>query len=97
MEILLILSAGLAFILGWLWLAALKREEALKKTIVGYDQFFTDVQEGLEYVLSEIRTVDIRGSFEADDEVGIVFKAIKQMIETLKVFQPEGEDAASKE
>lgn len=83
--------------MGWLWLAALKREDALKRTIVGYDQFFTDLQEGLEYVLSEIRSVDIRGSFEADDEVGVVFKAIKQMIETLKVFQPEGDDATKKE
>lgn len=33
-----------------------------------------------EAMLSELREIDIRGSFEADDEVGSVFKMINETI-----------------
>lgn len=46
----------------------------------------------LTQIVTDIRFVDIRGSFEADDEVGAVFKAILHTIETLTVFISEGED-----
>lgn len=38
----------------------------------------------LERMLSEMREVDIRGSFESDDEVGIVFDELKSTIEKYK-------------
>lgn len=34
--------------------------------------------------LDQLRAVDIRGSFEADDEVGSVFKDIKEIVELFK-------------
>lgn len=38
----------------------------------------------LETMLEEMRQIDIRGSFEADDEVGVVFKELKGIIEKYK-------------
>ena len=35
----------------------------------------------LDLMLNEMREIDIRGSFEADDEVGSVFKLLKETIE----------------
>ena len=35
----------------------------------------------LELMLREMREIDIRGSFESDDEVGSVFKLLKETIE----------------
>jgi predicted PurR-regulated permease PerM len=40
-----------------------------------------DVNTTLEKMLEEMRQIDIRGSFEADDEVGVVFTELKDIIE----------------
>jgi len=38
----------------------------------------------LEKMLEEMRQIDIRGSFESDDEVGVVFTELKDIIEKYK-------------
>ena len=38
----------------------------------------------LEKMLEEMRGIDIRGSFESDDEVGVVFGELKSVIEKYK-------------
>ena len=38
----------------------------------------------LENMLKEMRELDIKGSFESDDEVGVVFKELKDTIEKYK-------------
>jgi len=38
----------------------------------------------LEKMLEEMKEIDIRGSFESDDEVGVVFKELKDTIEKYK-------------
>jgi len=38
----------------------------------------------LEAMLEEMRQLDLKGSFESDDEVGVVFKELKDVIETYK-------------
>ena len=40
-----------------------------------------DVSTTLEKMFEEMRQIDIRGSFEADDEVGVVFTELKDIIE----------------
>lgn len=42
------------------------------------------VYDSLEKMLEEMRSIDIRGSFESDDEVGVVFKELKDVIEKYK-------------
>jgi len=38
----------------------------------------------LETMLEEMRQIDIKGSFESDDEVGVVFNELKDIIEKYK-------------
>lgn len=38
----------------------------------------------LEKMLEDMRQIDIRGSFESDDEVGVVFSELKDIIEKYK-------------
>ena len=38
----------------------------------------------LEKMYSDMKEIDIRGSFESDDEVGVVFKELKDTIEKYK-------------
>ena len=43
-------------------------------------------KETVESVVERLQEVDIRGSFEADDEVGFAFKEIKLLNEELLQF-----------
>jgi hypothetical protein len=38
----------------------------------------------LENMMKEMKEIDIRGSFESDDVVGVVFKELKDIIEKYK-------------
>jgi hypothetical protein len=50
-------------------------------------QVFTEEQKQeyrttLDTMLERMRKIDIRGSFESDDEVGVVFNELKDLIES---------------
>jgi|TARA_R110000822_G_scaffold53172_3_gene137212 predicted PurR-regulated permease PerM len=38
----------------------------------------------LEKMLKEMKEIDLKGSFESDDEVGVVFQELKNIIEKYK-------------
>ena len=40
-----------------------------------------NTKETLEDLLQQLKEIDLKGSFESDDEVGIVFTQIKSLIE----------------
>ena len=48
------------------------------------EEIVEESQTTLEKMLEEMRAIDIRGSFEADDEVGSVFTQLKALIEKYK-------------
>lgn len=57
-----------------------------------FEDYFDQLQVGLNKVLTQIRAVDIQGAFEADDEVGDVFKTIQGLVESLDAFMSQGEN-----
>ena len=61
-----------------------KQNEQLRDAIEGYDMRQMRTEDKLESMLNEMREIDIRGSFESDDEVGSVFSQLKETIETYK-------------
>lgn len=61
-----------------------KQNEQLRDAITEYDDRQIDTQIKLESMLSTMKEIDIRGSFESDDEVGAVFSELKETIETYK-------------
>jgi hypothetical protein len=61
-----------------------KQNEQLKDIIDAYDDRQLRTQEKLESMLQQMKDIDIRGSFESDDEVGAVFSELKETIETYK-------------
>ena len=61
-----------------------KQNEQLIDTIRDYDDRQINTQIKLESMLSKMKEIDIRGSFESDDEVGAVFSELKETIETYK-------------
>ena len=46
-----------------------------------------DFTQTIESVNDELKLIDTRGSFESDDEVGAIFKQIKQTVNKLNVLR----------
>lgn len=61
-----------------------KQNEQLRDAIQIYDDRQLRTEEKLESMLQTMREIDMRGSFESDDEVGAVFSELKETIETYK-------------
>ena len=55
-------------------------EDAIEKS----DESLTEVQQSLIAILSRIRSIDSKGIFENDDEVGQTFKQISEVIKSIE-------------
>ena len=53
------------------------------------EDWVEDFIQTVEKVNTDLKQADYRGSFEADDEVGIIFKEIKTIIKQLDRFRGE--------
>lgn len=75
----LLLSLSLNVVMGiGIFRAMRTREEVMS--------YFDAMQQRLMGTIELMRQIDIRGSFESDDEVGGVFDQMKAMIEALDVY-----------
>ena len=85
MEITLYIILGLSILLN---IVLFYRGYKLVEQIERYQQRYIDVEDDViqtfDKMLEEMRQIDIRGSFESDDEVGVVFKELKNVIEKYK-------------
>ena len=61
----------------------LARKIVLNK-IEDYYELNESTLDTLESMLEEMRAIDLKGSFESDDEVGTVFTELKNIIERYK-------------
>ena len=88
MSLLIILSSitTLFFILSIILLirgiSLVKRNEIMEDMISNYQDQEEETKEVLESLLKQMREIDLRGSFESDDEVGTVFTQLKGLIES---------------
>ncbi len=54
--------------------------------VESYDKFFTEIQTTITGIINTMKAIDIRGSFQADDEVGGVFQQMYALVQSLDVF-----------
>ncbi len=74
---------GLIIIMfSWTTFNLTRKVERLETWIEDYAQRIQDTKEVLE-------EIDAKGSFEADDEIGVVFTSIKEAIEELNEITEE--------
>ena len=71
-----ILLSIIIITLGWTTFNLTRKVERLETWIEDYAQRIQDTQQ----VLKEI---DSKGTFEADDEIGVIFTSIKEAVEEL--------------
>jgi hypothetical protein len=65
-------------------ISLVKQNEKLSDSIKDYDVRQDNTLITLENMLGEMKEIDLKGSFESDDEVGVVFTELKNTIESYK-------------
>ncbi len=58
----------------------LKQNEELEDTLL---ETTADIKTKVTVALDALKNADLKGSFESDDEVGVVFKEMKEIVENL--------------
>ena len=71
-----ILLSVIAITLGWTTFNQLRKVERLETWIEDYAQRIQDTKQVLE-------EIDAKGSFEADEEIGVVFTSIKEAVDEI--------------
>jgi len=62
--------------LGWTTFNLTRKVERLETWIEGYVDRINETQ-------TTLKEIDAKGNFEADDEVGVIFQAIKEAVDEL--------------
>ena len=69
---------------------------SLKRSTM-YEEIILQVNDKIEYVNSQLKLIDEKGTFEADDEVGFFFEELKEIGKLLdNLFEEVEDDANSK-
>lgn len=56
----------------------------LLKKVELFEDFISGIEFKISNVISEMEEIDASGAFESEDEVGAVFKQLKDTVDTLK-------------
>lgn len=74
------ISIFLNIALGFAIRNLLRQNEELEDTLL---DSMTEVKVKITTALDALKAADLKGSFESDDEVGVVFNEMKEIIENL--------------
>tara|TARA_R110002012_G_scaffold4681_2_gene21526 strand:+ start:3061 stop:3354 length:294 start_codon:yes stop_codon:yes gene_type:complete len=77
----------LVLVLGYTTFNLLKKNERAEDIVLGYLDYLDKISRVIEVADKKIKKIDLKGSFESDDEIGFFFKQIKQIQEILNDFQ----------
>ena len=67
------------------------------KRISQYEELILQINDKIEYVNQQLKLIDEKGTFEADDEVGFFFLELKEIGKLLDELFEEVEDASKEE
>ena len=67
------------------------------KRINTYEEIILNVNDKIEYVNQQLKLIDEKGTFEADDEVGFFFQELKDIGKLLDELFEEVDDASKEE
>lgn len=80
MDTVIIVLSVLLFIFGYAIYNLVRKVETLEEQI---EETIFDTKVKIRTALRKMRELDYNGSFEADDEVGTIFKDLKRTVEEL--------------
>ena len=82
----IIILSILVVVLGYTTINLLRKIEKQEDILTGYLAYLDKISRVIEVSDEKLKTVDARGMFSSDDEVGFFFQQIKGLQEILNEF-----------
>ena len=82
----IIILSVIVVALGFTTINLLRKSEIQEDILLGYLTYLDNISRLIEVSNEKIKKIDIKGSFEGDDEIGHFFQTIKQIQEILNDF-----------
>ena len=86
MIIAIVILSIIVVVLGFTTINLLLKNEKQEDILLGYLKYLDNISRVIEVSDEKIKKLDIKGSFESDDEIGFFFKTIKQIQDILNDF-----------
>jgi len=87
MIIAIIILSVLVVTLGFTTINLLRKNEKQEDILAGYLNYLDKLSRVIEVSDEKLKSIDARGTFQADDEVGFFFQQIKGLQDILNDFQ----------
>lgn len=84
--ILTYILAFLVVILGYTTINLLRKNEKAEDIIVSQKEFIDKFRQMLNTSSNRLNEIDVKGTFESDDEIGWFFKEVKNLQNALSQF-----------
>ena len=85
----IIILSFLVVILGYTTYNLLRKNEKQEDILAGYLDYLDKLSRVIEVSDEKLKTIDARGTFKSDDEVGFFFQQIKGLQDILSEFKLE--------
>ena len=82
----IVILSVIVVVLGFTTINLLRKNEKQEDILLGYLQYLDNISRVIEVSDEKINKLNIKGSFESDDEIGFFFKTVKQIQEILNDF-----------
>ena len=82
----IVILSVIVVVLGFTTINLLRKNEKQEDILLGYLKYLDNISRVIEVSDEKINKLNIKGSFESDDEIGFFFKTIKQIQEVLNDF-----------
>lgn len=82
----IVILSIIVVVLGFTTINLLRKNEKQEDILLGYLKYLDNISRVIEVSDEKIKKIDIKGSFEGDDEIGYFFKTIKKIQNILNDF-----------
>ena len=84
MEWIVIILSILLAVCAFIIINLLRKYDKMEETVLSLDDNIQYTKRKFKEALNSMRVIDSKGGFESDDEIGVMFKSIKDIIKELK-------------
>jgi hypothetical protein len=86
MEIAILILSILTIVLGYTTLNLLRKNEVVEDVVEEQELLISNIAAKIDESMFKMKEIDRIGSFEADDETGVIFKNIYEIISELENY-----------
>lgn len=83
----IIILGCLVVVFGFTTFNLLKKNEAQEDIVVSYLEYLDNISKAIEFADEKLEQIDAKGIFKSDDEIGFMYKEVKELQEILSNFR----------